>query len=164
MFDIVGAANTLPLLSTNTYLTSMGVVPQDAALLSSRNMMAEGAFALLAPKIQTFFPTREEVGIYVFDQISTAFRAHHEIPQHSSGYGIASATITGQTPIVLEGEPIIVPKYISITSVGRPIQTPVDPASASGLSEDSSFDGIALQFEPILVWAASPAVPYIMGG
>lgn len=163
MMDVAGAAETLPLLSTNVNLTSMGVVPQNAAILSTQNMMTHGAFALIAPLIQKWWPTRDEVQTYVFQEIDKAFIKHHSIPQHSAGYGIASATIPGQTIITPGTAPIEIPKYTALTKMGRPIPMPI---SASALTDDidiGSFeiDGVGYQMEVIMAWAADISLPYL---
>jgi hypothetical protein len=161
MIDIAGTAETLPLLATNTTLTSMGIVSDNSSILSTQNMMTQGAFALLGPLIQEWWPTREEVQLYVFDEIEKAFNAHHQTPQHSSGYGIASATVPGYTAIMPGSGPTEIPQWTEIDKLCRPVQA---PTQISDISEDESIDldGTMREFEPIQAWAMSPALPYLI--
>lgn len=160
MIDITGTAMASALLSTDTVLTSMGVVTVNAAEKSSWNTMIEIVWALLEPKIQILFPTRQEMATYTYTELNKAFMKHHETPQHSQGYGIGSATIPGFTILEPGDGPIEIPLQTILSKVGRP--TPMITPVSSVTGEDSlDFEMGAPQMEPITVYSMSPAIGII---
>lgn len=159
MLDVGGAAQTITLLSTNVNLTSMGVVPMNSAVISTQNMMSHGAFALIAPFIQLYWPTKEEVSTYVTQEILKAFLSHDTKVFHSQAlYSMA------QTTQLEPGTgPKTVPKTTTLMKKGRPIPLPMSLNNLSDEIDIGSYeiDGVTTTMETILAWAADVSVPYL---
>lgn len=157
MIDVAGTAQASTVLTTNTVLTSMGVFAETATEKASWAMQIEMAWALLEPKIQMLFPTRQEVGSYVYREIQKAFYKHHEKAQHSQGYGMGSATIPGFTIVEPGDGPVEVPLYTFTSKMSRPVPI-ISPISAADVDMLNDIELGAPQVVPIEVYSASPAL------
>lgn len=160
MIDVAGTAQAVVVLGASPVLTSMGVIAANSSAKSSWNMMIEGVWALLEPKIQMYFPTRTECGTYVAQKLMEAFASHHASNFHIWA-GLCVPVAGGGTVITPDIGPVQVPLTAFLTKMSRPVPTPAQPAQALGSDLASDLEIGAGVPEPIQAFSLSPALPYL---
>ena len=155
MLDIAGAASTSVLLSTNTVLTSMGLITTNSAAKASLNVMVACAYSLLFPRIHLDFPTRIESQLWLTTEMQKQFTQHHAQNQH---LWAATPAGPGQTATLPSSLPIINPAFDTVLSTrGRPVPIPANLVTGM-IGEDFPDLEISVpQFEPIPARALSVA-------
>jgi hypothetical protein len=140
MIDTSGAMEASALLSTDTILLGRGSLVENSMLKADREIMTLGAYSLLYPKIHSDFPTRSEVGTFVYEQIQTAMALHHEKNSHwflvFDGDGEKCAVFkdfTEQRSTIVELDPfgpLRIPVYFQLAIAVRMPQMPLSVSDA----------------------------------
>jgi hypothetical protein len=158
MLDINGAMMSSARLYMNKTLLSMGIKPQTSAIKASLNMQIAGTYALLFPVIHRNYPTKQEVEMFVYRQISLGFLNHHLMnlhsqPQYSTGTGFTNVMQGTIIPIILE---------TFLTKLTRKIPIPsTDILSADDFSGEDLETG-SPQTETVPALSTSQALPYLV--
>lgn len=160
MIDVAGTAQAVTALGVSPVLTSMGVYTTSSAAKSTWNMMIEGVWALLEPKIQVYFPTRTEVSTYVVQKLTQSFINHHASNSHI-WVGQCSPVPGGSTIITPDSGPVMVPLSAFIAKKSRPVPMPASPTQALGSDMTSDLEIGAPTVEPIEAFSLSPALTYL---
>ena len=160
MLDVAGTSQAVVALGASPVLTSMGVSTASSAAKATWNMMIEGTWALLQPKIQKFFPTRTEISTYVVQKINETFIQHHASNAHVWA-GICVPVYAGATVATPDAGPIPIPLSTFITKRSRPVPTPASPTQALGSDMASDLEIGAPIPELVEAFGLSPALPYL---
>lgn len=160
MLDVAGTAQAVVALGASPVLTSMGVFATSSTAKSTWNMMIEGTWALLQPKIQKYFATRTEISTYVVQKLNEAFIKHHAANAHV-WVGLCGPVYGGATPIAPDAGPVPVPLSAFISKRSRPVPMPASPTQALGSDLASDLEIGAPMPELVEAFGLSPALPYL---